>query len=203
MASNPSWRPFRFPTPADSRHPAPCWTCRIQYCCIESSTGKSSRASRLARKRRLVSVAPLLDGAGWHRESRTEGLHDSLLHARHLHWLEDPLTTLALDACARLLRDSKNLFRQQPWARWSPETLASPTGFRNDQALMWGWYSWRMANVARPGPIAGHAASLLTLAHRLGVSFVLIDPNETEHSQLADHHLRMTPGSPRLPRLNV
>lgn len=38
------------------------------------------------------------------------------------------------------------------------------------------------------------AASLVTLARRFGVPIILIDPNETEHSQLADHRLRMAAG---------
>ena len=243
------------------------------------------------------------------------------------------MTTLMLDTCARLLHDSKHpvaltgsgmsaesgipTFRDSDtslWARWAPETLASPTGFRNDKALVWGWYTWRMANVTNASPNAGHlalaelerlrpdfaivtqnvddlheragsqriahlhgglfqhrcfacarpfegyevpadaisnpslrvmppkctycggyirpgvvwfgemipagewkraeawirdsdlvlvvgtsgvvqpAASLVTLARRFGVPIILIDPNETEHSQLADHHLRMAAG---------
>lgn len=29
------------------------------------------------------------------------------------------------------------------WARYNPEQLASPDGFRADPQLVWDWYAWR------------------------------------------------------------
>jgi len=82
-----------------------------------------------------------------------------------------------LDACGDLLRNSRHplvftgagmsaesglpTFRDSDnslWARWPPETLASAEGFRDDKALVWGWYAWRMANIAKATPNAGHNA---------------------------------------------
>jgi NAD-dependent deacetylase len=44
------------------------------------------------------------------------------------------------------------------WARYDPQELATPEAFRADPALVWGWYEWRRALVARVQPNAGHAA---------------------------------------------
>ena len=104
------------------------------------------------------------------------------------------MTTLMLDTCARLLHDSKHpvaltgsgmsaesgipTFRDSDtslWARWAPETLASPTGFRNDKALVWGWYTWRMANVANASPNAGHSA--LAELESLCFDFAIVTQN--------------------------
>jgi NAD-dependent deacetylase len=44
------------------------------------------------------------------------------------------------------------------WARFDPMTLATPQAYREDPALVWGWYRWRMALVAQARPNAGHVA---------------------------------------------
>ncbi len=43
------------------------------------------------------------------------------------------------------------------WARFDPERLATENAFRRDPALVWGWYRWRAALVAKAQPHAGHA----------------------------------------------
>lgn len=42
------------------------------------------------------------------------------------------------------------------WAKFDPAQLATPAAFRKDPALVWGWYEWRRAQVARSVPNAGH-----------------------------------------------
>jgi NAD-dependent deacetylase len=42
------------------------------------------------------------------------------------------------------------------WARFDPERLATEAAFREDPALVWGWYRWRAALVSRAQPNAGH-----------------------------------------------
>ena len=42
------------------------------------------------------------------------------------------------------------------WARFDPERLATEAAFRRDPALVWGWYRWRAALVARAAPNTGH-----------------------------------------------
>ncbi|GLI01850.1 SIR2 family NAD-dependent protein deacylase [Phytohabitans aurantiacus] len=44
------------------------------------------------------------------------------------------------------------------WARFDAETLATPRAFRDDPALVWGWYEWRRGQVRRTRPNAGHEA---------------------------------------------
>jgi len=43
------------------------------------------------------------------------------------------------------------------WARFDAERLATETAFRDDPALVWGWYRWRAALVRSAAPNAGHA----------------------------------------------
>jgi NAD-dependent deacetylase len=44
------------------------------------------------------------------------------------------------------------------WARYSPEELATPEGFRRDPALVWEWYEWRRGLVSSAEPNPGHHA---------------------------------------------
>lgn len=44
------------------------------------------------------------------------------------------------------------------WAKFDPAQLATATAFRNDPALVWGWYEWRRAHVAQARPNAAHLA---------------------------------------------
>ncbi|MET7400717.1 NAD-dependent deacylase [Dactylosporangium sp. NPDC005572] len=44
------------------------------------------------------------------------------------------------------------------WARFDAEQLATPEAFHADPDLVWGWYEWRRARVARAVPNAGHLA---------------------------------------------
>lgn len=44
------------------------------------------------------------------------------------------------------------------WSEFDPQRLATPAAYRADRDLVWGWYVWRMALVARAQPHAGHLA---------------------------------------------
>lgn len=44
------------------------------------------------------------------------------------------------------------------WARSDPAQLATPSAFRNNPGLVWGWYEWRRDLVAKTRPNAAHAA---------------------------------------------
>lgn len=44
------------------------------------------------------------------------------------------------------------------WARFRPEELATPEAWQADEALVWGWYQWRAAQVRAARPNAGHEA---------------------------------------------
>ena len=51
-------------------------------------------------------------------------------------------------------RDSENGL----WARFDPQELASPDGWRSNPGLVWGWYMWRHYLVANIQPNDGHRA---------------------------------------------
>jgi NAD-dependent deacetylase len=61
------------------------------------------------------------------------------------------------------------------WSRFQPEALATPEGFRRDPALVWAWYQWRRALVARARPNAGHHA--LVAMERAVAEFTLVTQN--------------------------
>src|SRR5437867_11461922 len=44
------------------------------------------------------------------------------------------------------------------WARYNPETLASPRGFAANPGLVWRWYMARFGGVREARPNAGHIA---------------------------------------------
>lgn len=61
------------------------------------------------------------------------------------------------------------------WARFSPEELATPEAFGRDPALVWDWYAWRRALVAKAQPNPGHLA--LARMGRRFPRFTLITQN--------------------------
>lgn len=100
-----------------------------------------------------------------------------------------------LDEAARLLRGAGSLailtgagvsaesgvptFRDAQtgfWARFDPETLASPRGFDADPGLVWRWYMERLRGVERAEPNPGHRA-IARLEARFGEEFLLITQN--------------------------
>ncbi|MER7441672.1 SIR2 family NAD-dependent protein deacylase [Micromonospora avicenniae] len=44
------------------------------------------------------------------------------------------------------------------WARFDAQRLATAEAFHDDPGLVWGWYEWRRARVARAEPNPGHRA---------------------------------------------
>lgn len=44
------------------------------------------------------------------------------------------------------------------WAHHDPQKLETANAFREDAALVWGWYLWRRAQVAQATPNAAHQA---------------------------------------------
>lgn len=56
------------------------------------------------------------------------------------------------------------------WSRFDAAQLATEAAFRRDPALVWGWYRWRAAQVARASPNAGHAGiAALSSSHDVRV----------------------------------
>ena len=52
------------------------------------------------------------------------------------------------------------------WENFDPAALATAQAFRNDPALVWGWYEWRRAKVLGAQPNAAHRA-IAALARRV------------------------------------
>ena len=44
------------------------------------------------------------------------------------------------------------------WARFSPQELATETGFRANPRRVWSWYAWRRRKIESCAPHAGHSA---------------------------------------------
>lgn len=58
------------------------------------------------------------------------------------------------------------------WSAFNPMGLATEAAFREDPALVWGWYVWRMAKVQAAQPNAGHHAIAWMLQHLPGIELV-------------------------------
>ena len=52
------------------------------------------------------------------------------------------------------------------WSRYDPASLATADAFRQDPALVWGWYQWRRAQVLAARPNPAHLA-IAELARRV------------------------------------
>ncbi len=61
------------------------------------------------------------------------------------------------------------------WKQFRPEDLATPAAFARDPGLVWEWYDWRRALIAKAEPNAGHLA-LAQLAKAVP-QFTLITQN--------------------------
>lgn len=61
------------------------------------------------------------------------------------------------------------------WRQYRPEQLATPEAFRNDPRLVWEWYDWRRAVVAKAQPNPAHRA--LAALEASCPSFTLITQN--------------------------
>lgn len=61
------------------------------------------------------------------------------------------------------------------WARFDPHELATPGAFARQPKLVWDWYAWRRALVAKARPNAAHRA-LVTIEQR-APEFLLVTQN--------------------------
>lgn len=76
------------------------------------------------------------------------------------------------------------------WSRFDPMRLATAEAWREDPALVWGWYRWRMHLVRDAQPNAGHRA-LAALAHRVPLSLVTqnVDDLHERAGSIVDAHV--------------
>jgi NAD-dependent deacetylase len=79
------------------------------------------------------------------------------------------------------------------WARFDPETLASPRGFAADPGLVWRWYMGRFGRAREVRPNPGHLALARLEAHRGYRDFALYTQNVDDLHERAGsravHHL--------------
>lgn len=61
------------------------------------------------------------------------------------------------------------------WENYDAHALATVDAFRNDPALVWGWYEWRRAKVLRAAPNPAHLA--IAALERLVPQFTLVTQN--------------------------
>jgi NAD-dependent deacetylase len=69
------------------------------------------------------------------------------------------------------------------WTQYRPEDLATPEAFQRNPQLVWDWYAWRRAIVARARPNPGHYA--LAEMQRRAPRLTLITQNIDGFHQLA------------------
>lgn len=76
------------------------------------------------------------------------------------------------------------------WSRFDPMRLATAEAWREDPALVWGWYRWRMQGVRDAQPNAGHRA-LAALAGRVPLSLVTqnVDDLHERAGSIVDAHV--------------
>jgi NAD-dependent deacetylase len=77
------------------------------------------------------------------------------------------------------------------WARFDPRELATAEAFVRDPALVWGWYTWRRAQVARAEPNDAHRAvsRLAQRVDRLDLITQNVDDLHERAGSLAVIHL--------------
>lgn len=74
------------------------------------------------------------------------------------------------------------------WAQYRPEDLATPEAFAANPQVVWEWYAWRRALVAKALPNPGHAA--LAELERRSAHFALITQNvDGLHARAGSRHV--------------
>lgn len=78
-------------------------------------------------------------------------------------WMRDAERVVVLTGAGMSAESGVPVFRGPSglWRQFRPEDLATPEAFRRQPELVWEWYLWRRAAIARAAPHAGH----VTLAH--------------------------------------
>ncbi len=61
------------------------------------------------------------------------------------------------------------------WAKYNPEDLATPEGFRSDPELVWQWYDWRRTKLAEVSPNPGHFA--ISAFEEIGLEVPVVTQN--------------------------
>jgi len=103
-------------------------------------------------------------------------------------WLRDASSIAVLTGAGVSAESGVPTFRGGDglWKQYRAEDLATPGAFARDPKLVWEWYDWRRALIAKAQPNAGHFA--LAEAERRARKFTLITQNVDGLHELAGSH---------------
>ncbi|KPA92063.1 NAD-dependent protein deacetylase, SIR2 family [Pseudomonas asplenii] len=85
------------------------------------------------------------------------------------------------------------------WSRFDPAALATAEAFRNDPALVWGWYEWRRSKVLAASPNPAHLA-IAELARRVPRLTVITQNVDDLHERAGSRDVIHLHGSLHSPR---
>ncbi len=105
-------------------------------------------------------------------------MEPSAFPADLIHRLQEARHIVALTGAGISAESGIPTFREAQtglWARYDPQTLASPEALARNPGLVWSWYTWRRNLVRQAAPNAGHQA--LAAMERLAPRFTLITQN--------------------------
>lgn len=74
------------------------------------------------------------------------------------------------------------------WARFDPARLATPSAFRADPGLVWGWYEWRRALIATARPNPAHVA-IAALAQHIPQLALVTQNVDDLHERAGSEHV--------------
>ena len=85
------------------------------------------------------------------------------------------------------------------WERFDPAELATPSAFRRDPALVWGWYEWRRMKVLQAQPNPAHRA-IAALAERVPKLTLITQNVDDLHERAGSRDVIHLHGSLHAPR---
>ena len=85
------------------------------------------------------------------------------------------------------------------WEKFDVTRLASPQGYRDDKALVWGWYEWRRMQVLKAQPNPAHVA-IAQLAERIESVSVITQNVDDLHERAGNKDVIHLHGSLHKPR---
>jgi NAD-dependent deacetylase len=105
-------------------------------------------------------------------------------------WLKQARSVAVLTGAGVSAESGVPTFRGKDglWRQYRPEDLATPQAFRRDPRLVWEWYNWRRASIAKAHPNPGHYA-LADLEQRVP-DFTLVSQNVDDlHEQAGSRNV--------------
>lgn len=88
------------------------------------------------------------------------------------------------------------------WARFDARALATPEAFAAQPDLVWGWYEWRRAQVARAEPNAAHRA-IAALARKIPALTLVTQNVDNLHERAGSDAVIHLHGSLHAPRCSA